>query len=318
MTINLVKYIYLAYLYLMHMNNRVELRHLRYFICVADEMHFGRAAERLGIAQAPLSQQIKQLEERVGVQLFERTTRSVRLTKGGEVFREKALLALENVESGIEAACLVMGEARRKLTIGCVSPTVFTCLPGILRLFREKCPDTRIDIRTLSTDESLDAMADGRIDVAFIRPPRSKANINIEHLFSEEFVALVPKGDVLAAKRSLSLSDFEGLPYIAYAPVLGISYQDVVMQHARDTDVSINIVEEVGNTLGIVALVAAGFGVGVAPRWVADMPHPDVSYIPMPELPADAVTLAIAWPFDSKSPVIADFVTCARNFIAGA
>ncbi len=301
----------------MNINHRVELRHLRYFICVADEMHFGRAAERLGIAQAPLSQQIKQLEERVGVQLFERTTRSVRLTKAGEVFREKAFLALESVENGIEAARFVMGEATRKLTIGCVSPVVFTCLPGILRLFRDKCPDTRIDIKILTTDELLDAMNDGRVDIAFIRPPRSKANMNIEHLFSEAFVGLVPKEHALATKRELSLRDFAGLPYIAYAPILGISYQNVVMQHARDIDVAINIVEEVGHTLGIVALVAAGIGVGVAPSWVTKMPHPDVSYIPMPELPGDAVNMALAWPLDSKSPVIADFVNCAREFAAG-
>ena len=150
----------------MDINYHIELRHLRYFIYVADEMHFGRAAERLGIAQAPLSQQIKQLEERVGVQLFERTTRSVRLTHAGEVFREKALLALGNVGDGIEAARQVMGKANRKLTIGCVSPVIFTCLPEILRTFHAKRPNTRIDIKILTTDELLDAMVEGRVHSA--------------------------------------------------------------------------------------------------------------------------------------------------------
>ncbi|WP_296989053.1 LysR family substrate-binding domain-containing protein, partial [Thalassospira sp. UBA1131] len=222
----------------------------------------------------------------------------------------------KKVKSGTGAARFFGGRESRKLTIGCVSPAVFSCLPGILRLFRLKCPDTRIDIKILTTDELLDAMNEGQIDVAFVRPPRSKANMHIEHLFSEAFVGLVPNDHVLASNDQLSLRDFSGLPYIAYSPVLGISYQDVVMQHARDVDVSINIVEEVGHTLGIVALVAAGIGIAVAPSWVTHMPHPDVSYIPMPELPGDAVTLAIAWPLDSKSPVIADFVTCARDFAA--
>ena len=298
----------------MGMNNRVELRHLRYFISVADEMHFGRAAERLGIAQAPLSQQIKQLEERIGVQLLERTTRSVRLTQAGEVFREKALAALANVEAGIEAARFVVGEVNRKLTIGCVSPVIYSCLPQILREFRKRCPNTRIDIKILTTDELLDAMVDDRVDVAFIRPPRAKANLNIEHLFSEAFVGLVPADHALAAKPTLSLRDFAGLPYIAYAPTLGISYQNVVMQHARKLNVSIDIVEEVSHTFGIVALVAAGLGVGVAPSWVTHMPHPGVSYIPMPELPGDAVNMALACPVDSISPVIGEFVRCARQF----
>lgn len=299
----------------MSINNRVELRHLRYFICVADEMHFGRAAERLGIAQAPLSQQIKQLEERVGGQLFERTTRSVRLTPAGEVFREKALQALSSVEEGVEAARFVMGQANRKLTIGCVSPAIFTCLPEILRMFHAKCPDTRIDIKILTTNELLDAMIDGQVDVAFIRPPRAKANLNIMNLFSEAFVGLVPADHALSGNKTLSLSDFTGLPYIAYAPILGVSYQNVVIQHARDVGVSLDIVEEVGHTLGIVALVAAGMGVGVAPSWVTHTPHIGVAYIPMPELPADAVNLALAWPEDTMSRVIDEFVKCARAFV---
>ena len=300
----------------MNINHRVELRHLRYFICVADEMHFGRAAERLGIAQAPLSQQIKQLEERVGVQLLERTTRSVRLTLAGEVFREKALLALGNVGDGVEAARRVMGEASRKLTIGCVSPAIFTCLPQILRKFHQKRPDTRIDIKILTTDELIDAMVEDRVDIAFIRPPRTKAHLNIEHLFSEDFVGLVSVDHPLASRDTISLRDFAGLPYVAYAPILGIGYQNVVMQHARDIGVSIDIVEEVGHTMGIVALVAAGIGVGVAPSWVTHMPHAEVTYIPMPELPRDAVTLALAWPIDSMSPVIGEFVECSRSFVA--
>tara|TARA_R110000824_G_scaffold364438_1_gene552790 strand:- start:877 stop:1800 length:924 start_codon:yes stop_codon:yes gene_type:complete len=300
----------------MDINYHIELRHLRYFIYVADEMHFGRAAERLGIAQAPLSQQIKQLEERVGVQLFERTTRSVRLTHAGEVFREKALLALGNVGDGIEAARQVMGKANRKLTIGCVSPVIFTCLPEILRTFHAKRPNTRIDIKILTTDELLDAMVEGRIDVAFIRPPRAKAHLNIEHLFSEAFVGLVPSDHPLASKDDVTLHDFAELPYIAYAPILGVGYQNVVMQHARNIGVSINIVEEVGHTLGIVALVAAGMGVGIAPSWVTHMPHPGVTYLPMHDLPGDAVTLALAWPIDSTSSVVGEFVECSRAFVA--
>ena len=131
----------------MNINRRIELRHLRYFICVADEMHFSRAVERLGLAQAPLSQQIKQLEERIGVQLFERTTRSVRLTQAGTVFFEHARNALASIEDGVEAARLIMGETNRKLTIGCFLPAIHTCLPQIIQLFRQCCPDIHIDIR---------------------------------------------------------------------------------------------------------------------------------------------------------------------------
>jgi DNA-binding transcriptional LysR family regulator len=279
-------------------------------------MHFGRAAERLGIAQAPLSQQIKQLEERIGVQLFERTTRSVELTQAGTVFLDHARKALGSVEDGVDAVRLIMGEASRKLTIGCVSPVIYSCLPQILRLFRKRCPDTRIDIRILTTAEQLDLMAEKKIDVAFIRPPRAKGNLNIEHLFSEAFVGLIPIEHPLAEKRDIEMRDFANLPYIAYSPILGISYQNVVMQYARRFGIHLNIVEEVGHTLGILALVAAGIGVAIAPSWVMHMPHPDVKFVPMPELPSDSVDLSLAWPLDDKSPVVQQFVECAREFVA--
>ncbi|MDP2697088.1 LysR substrate-binding domain-containing protein [Thalassospira sp.] len=300
----------------MSINNRIELRHLRYFICVADELHFGRAAERLGIAQAPLSQQIKQLEERIGVQLLERTTRSVQLTEAGSVFLEKARNAISQVEIGVDAARLVMGQASGKLTIGCVSPVIHICLPQIIRLFRQRCPDTRIDIKILTTNEQLDLMAEHKIDVAFIRPPRTKANLNIEHLFSEGFVGLIPADHPLADKKNITLRDFAGLPYMAYAPILGISYQNVVMQYARRHGINLNITEEIGHTMGIVAMVAAGIGVGIAPNWVTHTPHPDVVYAPMPELPGDSVDLSLAWPINSMSPVVRHFVDAARQFAA--
>ncbi|MBE0533899.1 MAG: LysR family transcriptional regulator [Rhodospirillales bacterium] len=295
--------------------NQIELRHLRYFTRVAAERHFGRAAERLGIAQPPLSQQIRQLEERLGVRLFDRTTRTVKLTEAGEAFLEHALAALANVGEGVVAAQNAVGKNAGRLVIGAVhlGPVLF--LPEIIRRFLRRYPNVSIDIRILTTDEQVEALAARKLNIGFVRPPRSLGGLSMVKLSSEGFVAVLAKDNPLAAKNGLTLGDLRDEPFLALSPLVGVGYQNVTMQHCRLLGFHPRIVQEVSHNLAIVTLAAAGIGVGVVPAWVTRMPHPDVAYRPLPELP-DAVELALVWPADDLSPFIRHFVATTREVAA--
>ncbi len=299
----------------MNMKSVIELRHLRYFLRVADEMHFGRAAERLGIAQAPLSQQIRQLEERLGARLFDRTTRSVRLTPAGEAFREHARAALGSVEDGVIAAQNAVGRNVGRLVIGTVFLGAYSLLPETIRRFLRRYPDVSIDIRILTTDEQIRAMADKSIHLGFVRPPHNPVGLRLAKLASEGFVAVLERSHPLAAKPKLTLADLRDQPFLAFSSIVGVNYQNVMLQYCRRAGFEPRIVQEVSHTLAIVTLVAAGVGIGVIPAWVTQMPHSGVVYRPLPELPM-VVDLTVAWPADSLSPFILDFVAIARDVAA--
>ncbi len=287
----------------------VELRHLRYFLRVAEELHFGRAAEILGMSQAPLSQQIRQLEERLGVRLFDRTTRSVQLTPAGQVFLDKAKETLHALEDSIRAAQSEGGVSAGELRLGVVQVALNTFLPASLAAFAASYPLVRLDINLDTTEKQLEMLADGRIDAAFVRPPRSLSGISYREVYREGFVAVLPASSALANKSNLAIADLAEERFVTYSSIVGISYQDVVFQHARAAGFRPQVVYEVGHTLGIVTLVAAGLGVAVIPAWVKAVPIANVVYRPMSELPK-AVSLVIAWRTDNMKPFLRDFIDC--------
>lgn len=299
----------------MDIKTSVELRHLRYFVRVAGELHFGRAAERLGISQAPLSQQIRQLEDIIGVRLFDRTTRSVRLTPAGQTFLKHAQEALARVDDGIVAVQNTLGKSTGRLVIGAMYMSGHQFLPDIIRRFLRRYPNVSIDIRIMTTEEQIQAMAEDSIHVGFIRPPRNPGNLSITKLSSEGFVAVLSRDNPLVQKPELRLTDLRDQPFLVYTSVVGVTFQNVVFQHCRRAGFNPKIVQEVSHAMAIVAMVAAGLGVGVIPAWVTQVSYPRVVYRPLPELPA-AADLAIAWPAQNLSPFVRDFVNIARDVAA--
>ena len=301
----------------MDIKQSVELRHLRYFVRVAGELHFGRAAERLGISQAPLSQQIRQLEDRIGVRLFDRTTRNVSLTAAGKTFLEHAQEALTSVDHGIIAAQNAAGWNAGRLVIGSMYMSGHQFLPEIVRRFLLRYPNVSIDIRIMTTEEQIQAIAEERIHVGFLRPPRNPGILSIAKLSSEGFVAVLCQDNPLAEKTDLTLADLRNEPFLVYTSVVGVTFQNVVFQRCRQLGFDPNIVQEVSHAMAIVALVAAGIGVGIIPAWVTQVSYPRVVYRPLPELP-DAAELAVAWAVHDISPFVRDFVNIARDVAAEA
>ena len=290
----------------------IEIRHLRYFMRVAQELHFGRAAEILGVSQAPLSQQIRQLEERIGVRLFDRTTRSVVLTPAGRTLFERCGDAMEGFQDAIDEAREAGGLKVGKLRIGAMESAIYSVLPDALKLFSARAPAVEIDISFNTTEQQLPLLSDRKIDIAFIRPPRSVSGLETLEVHREGFAAVLPTSSPLAKRKVLTIGDLRNEDFISFSDIRGVGYQDIVFQHCREAGYRPNIIQRVSHTKAVVVLVAAGIGVGVVPRWVENEPIPGVHARVLNELP-EAISLVAAWRADAMNPFVEMFVQCLKQ-----
>src|SRR4051794_26735064 len=196
----------------------MELRHLRYFVAVAEELHFRRAAERLHMSQPPLSQQIRRLEEEVGAQLLLRNQHRVELTASGAAFLERAREILDAVESAaLEARRVQRGEVGR-LAVGFVGSSMYSVVPELLQAFRERYGDVALRLHELGTTEQLRQLESGRLDVGFVRPQRARPGLTIEPIHSERVVVALPDRHRLAAEPRLPIADPAGAPPLLLTP----------------------------------------------------------------------------------------------------
>lgn len=294
------------------MNTGIDLRQLRYFACLADELHFGRAAERLGIAQAPLSLQIRAMEERLGVKLFHRTTRRTRLTSAGETLLSHARSLLDGMDLAVAHTRAMAGETTGRITIAGVNMAMTHVIPPILAEFRKKWPAVIVDVKHLGTSEQLRTLETGEVNIAFIRPTEQAAYMEVETLLSEGFVAAMPKGHPLAAKSELSLREILAEPLIGYAPILGANYATLLRDAFRRAGLTARIVQECTHTTSVAAQVASGLGLALMPSWIRNIHSPYLEFRPVPELPR-AIELVLAWPSGETSPMVQDFIATTRR-----
>ena len=195
----------------------MELRHLRYFVAVAEECHFGRAAERLHMAQPPLSQQIKQLEDELGVQLLTRSTRRVELTPAGERYLERARSILAAIDAAGEEARLIRDGRMGRVAIGFTGSATYELLPRLSRTLRTELPELELDLRgELLTPSQVAGLVDGTLDVGFLRPPVQAPEVEVHPLRSEPLVAVLPESHALAAGKDVVLADLAEEPFITY------------------------------------------------------------------------------------------------------
>lgn len=297
------------------MNTGIDLRQLRYFVCLADELHFGRAAERLGIAQAPLSLQIRAMEERLGVTLFHRTTRRTRLTSAGETLLPHARSLLDGMDRAVAHTRAMAGEATGRITVAGVNMAMTHVIPPILSEFRKIWPAVIVDVMHLGTSEQLRTLETGDINIAFIRPTEQAAHMQVETLLREGFVAALPKGHPLAVKSELSLREILAEPLIGYAPILGANYATLLREAFRRAGLTARIVQECTHTTSVASQVASGLGLALMPSWIRNLHSPYLEFRPVPELPR-AIELVVAWPSGETSPVVRDFISTTRRVVA--
>jgi DNA-binding transcriptional LysR family regulator len=266
----------------------IELRHLRYAVTVADEGHVTRAAERLGIQQPPLSQQIAKLEAMVGAPLFNRLPRGVEVTDAGRIFVERARAILADVDLAIEAARRhALGEQGR-LAIGLTSSSAFHPLvTTAIRALGERSPDVTITLEETNTPDLVAAMHSGLVDVAFVRSPRSQeAGLTITRILDEDMLVALPERHPLAlaggqAPRPVALSSLANEAFILYRRPTGPGLYDGIIAACLSAGFSPNVRHEAPRLLSTLGLVAAGLGISIIPASMAQLGTMGVAYLPL-------------------------------------
>jgi len=287
--------------------NDLEVRQLRYFVAVAEELHFGRAAARLGMAQPPLSRAIRDLERQLGVALLERTTRQVRLTAAGEVLLRDARTALEAVTAAARRTRQA-GRPSPRLRVALKADVDGGLLPQILDAYRADDAALPPELVLGGFGEQPQALRDGRADVGLLLCPFDDRGLDSEPLLTEPLLAALAGADPLAARTQLRLADLAGRTLPGGSPA---SHGPPVGPRRA------GLVPPASNLAEIFSLVETGSVVFFAPASVARRyPRPGIAYRPVSDLP-DA-TLALAWPQDARSLAVAAFVRAACTVAAAA
>jgi|ERR1035437_6371660 DNA-binding transcriptional LysR family regulator len=295
----------------------MELRHIRYFVAVAEECHFGRAAVRLHIAQPPLSQQIKQLEAELGVVLLTRSTRKVELTPAGQRYLERARAILAAVDgAGAEAIRVAAGELGR-LAIGFTGSATYELLPSLARVLRNEFPGIDLDLHgEMLTPDQVDALLDRSLDLGFLRPPVRHADIEVRVLRREPLIAVLPETHLLAARTSVNLVDLRDEPFITYPSQHRSVVYEAVLDACQRAGFSPRDMLEVSETSTLVSFVAAGLGVALVPASVQHLHITGARYLPLAGTTQE-VELAIATRRNDPSPHVARVRSRAEAFIGG-
>lgn len=271
----------------------MELRQLRYFVAVAEELSFTRAAARVGIAQPPLSQQIKALEQELGVALFLRSKRHVALTAAGSTFLAHARRTLLSAEEARSVARSMGQGVHGAISVGAIYTAAYTIVPQCLRAFRAAFPLVRVTLREMGIAEQHRALHDGSIDVGLLRPPLLDATLDYVTLLREPLVAVLPARHALARQKRVSLAALAAEPFVSLPALVRDSVGAVVAEMFARGGLRPEIVQEVAEMHTLICLVASGLGVSVVPASVADMRMRDIAYRPiLGETPLTPLCLA--------------------------
>ena len=291
----------------------MELRQLRYFIAVAEELNFTRAAERLHIGQPPLSHAIQMLEADVGAQLFERTKRWVRMTEAGRLFLDDArrILALAE-QAGVTARRAQRGEAG-ELRIGFTFSTPLTPLfATVINRYRQQFPAVSLTLHEMATLPQLDALAQRTLDLGFVRPTEgpAAAGVALTTLRQDALVAVLPAGLPLARKKTIAISELKDLPFVMYPPTAGTGIYPQIFRLCRAAGFVPHIGQLAGEASTIIGLVAAGCGVSLLPASFDRIRMDGVCYRAIADQAA-TTTLLLAQRSGAHAPLVEAFVELA-------
>lgn len=292
----------------------MELRHLRYFVAVAEELHFGRAAKRLQMAQQPLSRQIHELEAEIEVQLFHRTKRTVRLTEAGKVFLIEAQKTLQQANQAVFLAQQTHRGEQGQLSIGFTGAALNSILPKAVRRFKEHNPQIKLVLERLQTNEQVEALSVDHIQIGLLHPPIKTDSLVVETLYREKLVVFLPDSHVLAheAAEPLSIKALSGEPFIFYPRQVGPVLYDQVIGLCQQAGFNPNVVQEAFPQHTILGLVSTGIGVTLLHASAQAVVPPGVIIRELLE-PTPELELAVAWHLDTTNPVLSNFLAVIRE-----
>ncbi len=291
----------------------MEFKHLRAFTVLAEELHFGHAALRLGIAQPQLSLQIQSLEASLGVALFARSRRHVALTDAGRLFQPEARATLAQAERARQTALRAARGELGRLDIGFTGSAPFnTTMPQIISRFRKRWPDLKMTLREMSTSDQLDSLVAGILDIGFVRPgePGEAAGVSLQTVLEEPLFAVLPADHRLADCASLSVAALAGQAFILNPRHVGTGLYDKVMSLCAAAGFRPQVALEAHQVSTIVGLVAIGLGVSVVPEAMRRIHVDGARFVPLRE--ADAtMTLAVAHRNGDSRPAVRHFLDAA-------
>jgi DNA-binding transcriptional LysR family regulator len=292
------------------------LDQLRAYVAVSEELHFGRAAERLQMTQPPLSRQIQKLERAVGVRLLERDNRKVELTTAGTTFLTEARRILALANGALEQAQRIQDGSAGTVRIGFTATSAFSGLTSLLNLVTEAYPDIQLDLFEMVTREQISKLIDGELDVGLARPPFDKTAFSSRLLYREALLLAVPSGHRLShPDRPVSADDLVDEPLIMYSPAEARYFHDLVVRLFPIT--SENVVHTVSQVLTMLWLVANGRGIAFVPASASRLAIAGVTLRPIAGLPAQPVELHLLWSRENRNPALRTVIDCLRHASLG-
>lgn len=289
-----------------------ELRLLRYFVAVADERHFGRAAERLRMAQPPLSQQIRKLERQLGVDLIDRTQRPIELTDAGKALYSEAQLCLVHGRRAFAAARRAATGRLGQLRIGALQGAVDGVLSYVMRAHRRENPDVRLELDELSTPEQIRQLIEHRLDIGFLRGPVDEPTLSVETLIEDPLAAVICDDHRLVKHRRIAPAQLADEPIILWARSASQNTYADVVQLFRQHKIQPPIADEVARIQTILALVASGAGIALLPTSFINLNRHGVQFRPL-HGPLPHRPLALAWRTANRSPALGCFIDVSRR-----
>lgn len=290
----------------------LELRHLRYFVAVAEELHFGRAADRLHISQPPLSHQIQDLERELGVELFRRNRRSVTMTEAGRLFLEEARHVLGDADHAVEIAHKAARGEVGRLTIGCGPAPEIHILERVLRVFVTRHPDVQIELQSLYTQEQVEALGRRQIQVAFPLLPIPHRGLVVEIIGEEPLVVALPTRHRLSAQDRISLAALREESFVLISREVGPSFHDLVLRSCQEAGFTPNVAHEATRVPTVLGFVAAGLGISLHPGSVASSRPEGVVFRTLsPRAPT--IEIGMAYRRDESSSILSAFAEVVRE-----
>ena len=296
----------------------MELRHLKYFVVLAEELNFTKAAARLRISQPPLTAQIHTLEEELDLQLFSRTKHKVELTRAGRIFLAEARLTLSQAQRTRKLASQLasgsIGEVRVGFTL---SAALNPAVPRILYNFRTGNPAINLALQEMLTARQLECLSGNQLDVGFCReliPAVAPAGINIERILQERFIAVIHSQHRLAKQNAVSLKACADEPFVSFTPALGVGLYEKVIALCGKAGFKPRVVQEANGVIAIVSLVASGIGISILPESVKSIALEGVVYRPL-QHPDAVIPLMLAFRKSENAPAVSRFVAHVRRAV---
>ena len=292
----------------------MDLRHLKYFLAVAEELNIGRAAARLHISQPPLTRQIKALEEELGVELFVRTPKGVELTQAGELFKEEAHNIRMLVEAAIDRAQRAGEGKLGRLDVGIFGSGIYGVIPDVLEAFRAKLPGVNIVLHTMTKNEQIDALRQRRITVGFNRMTPPLPDIGRELVTTERLLVALHEAHPLAKQPQVTLRALKNEPLVLFPSTGRPNFIDKVIELCKQQGFEPQIAQEVGDAVTGIALVASGYGASLIPESITTLKMPRVVYRLLADAPQAFIDLSVLYRATDNSPLLREFLGVVRGY----